>query len=218
MAGDPSGGTYRGLDMGRLLAKLPQSGSIEPARRVIDGLRHPLVADVVAPARVGGTVSQSFAGDLAPATAVHVIAQVERVLDAEVSTQNRRVAITEAVDPFVRDYPDPDAVDPAAAALAPAAEAPVKLFGAVKPTVQAAQADQPKGKPMSNITGASQLGASANKRIVAAKAKIAEAQDKMDGAFKNLDSATLMIEDVAAKVEQEAADLTSATAQLTNGG
>lgn len=115
--------------------------------------------------------------DLAPAEAVHVIAQVERVLDAEVATQNK-------------------------AAVAATAAQPVTT----------------KGKPMSNITGASQLGASAASRIASAKAKIEAANEKMAGAFKNMDMATLMIEDVATKVEQEAADLTSATAQLTNGG
>jgi hypothetical protein len=175
MASDPAGGSFIGLQ--RKLAGLPQSGSLDPARRLIGKLRPAVRGDAVGllsppPA---GSLAASQSRQLAAAETVHVIAQVERVLDAEVAAQNR-------------------------AAAAPAAAA------------------TPKGKPMSNITGASQLGQSANARIAAAKAKIEAANEKMDGAFKNLDTATASIEDVAKKVEQEAADLTSATAQLTNGG
>lgn len=39
-----------------------------------------------------GITAQTFAGDLAPAEASHVIGQIERVLDAEVLVQNRAAA------------------------------------------------------------------------------------------------------------------------------
>lgn len=44
-----------------------------------------------------GITAQTFAGDLAPAEASHVIAQVERVLDAQVLVQNRATAAAEFV-------------------------------------------------------------------------------------------------------------------------
>lgn len=174
MGSDPAGGSFIGLQFGRKLASLPQSGSIDAARRVVGAARGAVGKHDLA-ASGAPSLATAERVDLAPAEAVHVIAQVERVLDAEVATQN-------------------------------------------KAAVAAAQPVTTKGKPMSNITGASQLGASAASRIASAKAKIEAANEKMAGAFKNMDMATLMIEDVATKVEQEAADLTSATAQLTNGG
>jgi hypothetical protein len=95
MASDPAGGSYLGLQLGRRLAGLPQSGSLDPARRLIDKLRPAVRGDAVGlPAPPAGAVSTGQSRQLAPAETVHVIAQVERVLDAEVASQNAATSAT----------------------------------------------------------------------------------------------------------------------------
>lgn len=105
MASDPAGGNFIGLQLGRKLASLPQSGSIEPARRLVDAARSTVAEPDLAPPAAAGVVSQSFAGDLAPATAVLVTAQVERELDAAVLTQNRETAAAAAAQPVTKGKP-----------------------------------------------------------------------------------------------------------------
>jgi hypothetical protein len=128
------------------------------------------------------------------ATENHVITQIGRLLDAEVTHQNRECRMGQADLKARQDLK--------------------RAWHILSPRID----DKPEPTKMSSITGAANLAGTIKDRINAAKAKVAQVSQNTDNALAKLNDAADTGDRIAKQIETEADELLAQIGQFTNGG